>query len=86
MSCACGKSTPIAPHALALLRALRERPRERRATDKPDEFAFRRITSRQSRGPESRWARLAPPTERIAQRAMLYEAAQSILMHSKKWS
>jgi hypothetical protein len=38
---------PIAPHALALLRARRERPHERRAADKVNEFSsFHRITSR----------------------------------------
>jgi hypothetical protein len=50
LSSACGISTPIAPHALALLRARRKRPRERRAADKPDEFSsFHRITSPQAR-------------------------------------
>jgi hypothetical protein len=33
LSCACGSSTPIAAHALALLRACRERPRGCRAAE-----------------------------------------------------
>src|SRR5262249_19850904 len=50
-----------------LLRPRRERPRDDRAANKRDEFAsFHQITSRQARSPESRWARSAPPTDRIA--------------------
>jgi hypothetical protein len=39
LSCACGISTPIAPHALALLRVRRERPHDRRAAEQRDEIA-----------------------------------------------
>ena len=43
-------SSADAAHLVALLRACRERPRDDRAADKPDEFAsFHRITSRQAR-------------------------------------